>query len=63
MRKVVNRPSAQPDVPEVLQLLQMSGPEKTDLANALYQLRCAQPSAAREAYQTRQSGPNTGRNF
>ena len=54
---------AQPDVNEVLQLLDLSGPEKTDLANALYQLEMAQPSAARETYQTRQSGPTPGVTF
>ena len=54
---------AQPDVNEVLQLLNLSGPEKTDLANALYQLEMAQPSAARETYQTRQSGPTPGVTF
>ena len=61
--KGVNRPSANPGVPEVLQLLQMSGPEKTDLANALYQIEMSQPSAARETYQTRQSGPTPGVTF
>ena len=54
---------AQPDVNEVLQLLNLSGPEKTDLANALYQLETAQPSAARETYQTRQGSPTAGVTF
>ena len=55
-----NRRSANPGTAEVMQLLQMSEAEKSDLANALYQLEMAQPSAARETYVTRQGGATPG---
>ena len=49
----VNRISTNPGVAEVMQLLRMTEAEKSDLANALFQLEAAQPSAARSTYQQR----------
>ena len=55
--------SANPGVAEVMQLLRMSETEKQQLANALYQMETAQPSAARETYQTRSGSPTVGVTF
>ena len=55
--------SANPGVAEVMQLLRMSDTEKQQLANALYQIETAQPSAARETYQTRSGSPTVGVTF
>ena len=55
--------STNPGVAEVMQLLRMSDVEKQQLANALYQMETAQPSAARETYQTRSGSPTVGVTF
>ena len=56
----VNRVSTNPGVAEVMQLLRMSEGEKSNLANALFQLEAAQPSAARKTYQSRSGEPTKG---
>ena len=55
--------SADPGVPEVMQLLRMNQGDQSRLASALYQLEMAQDGGRKQAYTSRTAGPTVGVTF